>query len=177
MDKGTLAVRTTKPKPIPGFPGYAVDRNGVVYNVKHNRIMKRQLDWRGNFYVRMYNEGQKKGIAHYVSRLVAAAFVKGRTAEKNRVLFKDKDHTNVNAGNLYWATHKTAIRLGKQPVRKGVTGEANPLSKLTRAQVRRLRRDYAKGNTSHRLLSIRYGITTTAVYKILHRKTWKEVTP
>lgn len=52
-------------------------------------------------------------------------------------------------------------------------GEASPLAKLTKAQVRKIRQQYQFGNGAK--LAREYGITRSYVSEIILRKVWKHV--
>ena len=54
-------------------------------------------------------------------------------------------------------------------------GEANPKSKTTEAEVRRMREMYASGGWSFRRLASLFGLTKTVVEKIIHRQRWAHV--
>ena len=53
-------------------------------------------------------------------------------------------------------------------------GESAPSAKLTRKQVRAIRRKYSTGHWTQKDLALRYGVSRAAVYYIVNGKNWKE---
>ena len=54
-------------------------------------------------------------------------------------------------------------------------GETNPNSKLSEAQVREIRRLYHEVGVPQIDIAYKYSISTTNVYKIICRKSWKHI--
>lgn len=54
-------------------------------------------------------------------------------------------------------------------------GERHHAAKLTEAQVRTIRRQYATGRISHLELAVQYGLATSSIGAILQRRTWRHV--
>ncbi|WP_195397747.1 HNH endonuclease [Holdemania sp. 1001302B_160321_E10] len=100
---------------VDGYNYFVSDR-GRVKNSKGNI-----MHTRGRRYLsvglRRNGEPQKSFLVH---RLVAAAFVSGRTTEKNQVNHKDGNRKNNNANNLEWCTQsenqKHAYKIGLQSI-------------------------------------------------------------
>jgi len=55
------------------------------------------------------------------------------------------------------------------------SGEKNNLSKLTETQVREIRIKYANGDGSQSQLALKYGISQTAIGKIVRREMWSHL--
>ena len=164
-------------KPVPGFPAYLVTDTGEFIHRRFRRQKKISYTKKHGYpYLRLRLAGEN--VCVYPQKLVALAFVPGRTKTKNQVLYKDGNRKNIAAHNLYWGTLREAHQAGLtgRNLKQGLRGEKNPLSKLTPQKVKALLRQYATGRTSYRLLAAKYGISDMAVYKIVKRKTWAHLT-
>ncbi len=113
-------------------------------------------------------------------RLVAEAFVAGRTEFCNEVNHKDGVRGNGRADNLEWVTHLENMRqaakvtdsMFKGPrTRAGVRTHACGAAKLTKDTVVEIRRLYAGGERSMAIAK-RFGVEKCAVTRIISRKTW-----
>src|SRR5688572_7400477 len=90
-------------KPVPGFPGYWINKRGWVYT-ERKRIF---ITWFPNvkFYPRvdLYRDGQR--CRFFVHRLVAIVFNHNPDPiNKTQVNHNDFDVTNPHAKNLSWMT-------------------------------------------------------------------------
>lgn len=81
-------------------------KNGVIQTRKA-RLARVSKDKNGYLVVKLSKNGKSK--YHGIHRLVAKAFVKGYSPEKE-VNHKDYDRTNNSACNLEWVTHCENIR-------------------------------------------------------------------
>lgn len=54
-------------------------------------------------------------------------------------------------------------------------GMAHFHHKLTDSQVRKIRRDYAKGNTSLSIIAKEYGMAVATIHALIQRRTWKHL--
>jgi hypothetical protein len=174
-----MHLKSVHKRQVPGFPQYIVTSIGEVYHERLQRKLKVFTTSLGHDYVVLYqpatNGIKAKGIKLSLSRLVAILFVPGKSKINNRVLFKNKNRHDPAATNLFWGSHQLACQRGNTGKHVGLTGENNPNSKLTKKQVARILSLYATGNSSHRLLALKYKVTATAIYKILKRQVWKAV--
>lgn len=106
---------------------------------------------------------------HQIHRLILQAFV-GACPEGMECRHRDGNHLNNVLGNLHWGTHADNMR-DKQEHGTQSKGETHTQSKLTEDDVRAIR----ASNGTIRALADRYGVTSTTVHFIRHRKTWKHV--
>lgn len=93
---------------------YAVSNLGRVRNLVTGKVLK--LLWchasltPHSVYWRVCIRARKKTKAVFVHRLVAEAFVPGRTKRKKVVHHKDANPSNPRASNLEWCTHSKNIK-------------------------------------------------------------------
>ncbi len=85
---------------------------------------------------------------------------------------------NPNCVNPYHLFIGTAADNSRDMTNKNrqTKGTDSPLSKLTIAKVRLIRKLYATGNWSFRKLGIRFKVNYTLIFRIVHCKNWSHVT-
>lgn len=95
-------------RPIPGFPDYVVDENGVVVSYKQRkpRVLARKVDDKGYPRVCLSREGTARWLL--LHRLVLAAFV-GPCPDGHEGRHLDGDPLNPHLDNLAWSTHRTNL--------------------------------------------------------------------
>lgn len=91
---------------------YSVSSFGRIKNNHTNRILKQRTDKKG------YHDIKLKGKTYKVHRLVATAFVYGRTLERNEVNHLDENKSNNCAENLAWVTAKENANWGTRNERR-----------------------------------------------------------
>lgn len=123
-------------KPIPGHPEYLVCSNGTVKNKVTNRTLREWDNSRGykRTEIRSKAGATSRPLIH---RLVAEAFVSGKTATANEVEHKDANRKNNKSSNLKWITRegneqakhdkkdKGAEKKTKQAAENGTIGGTN----------------------------------------------------
>ena len=91
--------------PIVGYSNYKISKNGVVFNISRNRMIRNHIY--GRYLVCSLCEGGKQNT-FYVHRLVAIAF-HGFPADALEVDHIDRDRFNNNYLNLRWVDHRTNL--------------------------------------------------------------------
>jgi hypothetical protein len=138
------------------------------------RILKQSLNSHGCPVVALCVHG--KQTIHYISHLVADAFLPPKSPTDQVLRHLNDDPTDNRIENLAWGTRKDnaqdAMCNGKRPTTKGT---ANGMAKLTEDDVREIRRLYATGNYTLKELAIRFGVSNVAIGYIVWRETWKHV--
>jgi hypothetical protein len=110
---------------------------------------------------------------HLVHKLVLETFIGPCPPDHEAAHFPDRDVTNNRLTNLRWAT-KQENYADRHTHGTDNTGERNGRSKLTLIQVRRIRRLYQRGNTSHRKLAKRFNVARSVIGAILNNESWRE---
>lgn len=94
---------------LPGYENvlsvYEVDKYGNVYGTNGIEL-KKSLNTTGYYYVNLKIVNVRRWKMAFNHRLVALAFVDGRTEKLNEVDHKDTDKHNNNFWNLRWTDHK-----------------------------------------------------------------------
>lgn len=121
--------------------------------------------------VALYRDGKSKHIS--VHRLVMRAFV-GAPPEGMEVRHGPGGRADNRLANLSYGTHVENVRDrwrdGTSPV-----GEGNSRAICTEADVREIRRRYAAGGVTHRLLAREYGVANSTIRAIITGQNWKHV--
>lgn len=171
-----------------GFPGYRVGDDGSVWSCRHRggvkgrvgnvtafgskwRRLKPSRTYAGHLSVLLWGGDCPK--RQFIHRLVLLAFV-GPCPEGMECCHGDGDPGNNTPSNLRWDSPKANAADAK---RHGRTrhGESHGAAKLTAAQVRAIRDEYAAGSTSIVRLATGYGVTEGTIAHIVHRRKWKHI--
>lgn len=120
-------------KVIPEFPNYMVTSFGRVYNISKNRYMAASPTEHGDLTVGLNKNGYQ--YRRSIKRLVAEAFVEGRSLLFDTPIHLDNDRENLHADNIVWRPRWFAWKYSRQfeevipswahsgPVINTVTGE------------------------------------------------------
>ena len=158
-------------KEIPGTE-YSVSNEGRMASRKWGkwRILKPYLDRYG------YSRGKMRTDSGecrcYVHQFVAEVFLGPRPTPAHQVNHKNGIRANNHVENLEWVTCAENVRHSFDALgRKAPRGEANPVAKVTEAEVREIRVRHAAGETL-RAIAADYGIAFSNVSHIAHRRNW-----
>lgn len=153
---------------IPGYEGlYQVSNLGQVRKML---IRKSHLDNRGRPRMILSKNGETTNFP--LSNLVAAAF-HGPRPEGQYVCHGDGNPKNNQASNLRYDTPK-ANSADRELHGRTVRGEAQPLSKLTEAQVRSIREAFKTGARQMELAQ-KYGVSQSLISAITRGEIWSHV--
>jgi hypothetical protein len=140
------------------------------------RVLKPGRAGRGYLTVDLSLDGRIERM--YVHRLVAEAFFGPAPSPKHEVNHKNGVIDDNRVENLEWVTpsenqlHACRILGRKNP---GFRGEAHSQVKLTRRQVRSIRRLYETHKYTKAELGRMFGVTQENIGHIVRRKTWRHV--
>lgn len=174
-------------KDVPDYEGYyqvsslgrvrSCDRfvahSGGGKRTVRQRVLNQCKDRYGYWNVCLCFNGKPKTVT--VHSLVAKAFIGDRlTGDQINHIDGNKDNNSLR--NLEYCSpsknNQHAYDLGLKVAAKG---ENQGSSKLTQAQVLRIREAYASGGVSQAALAKLYGIGQQTVCRIIARKTWKHI--
>lgn len=129
-----------------------------------------------NGYPRVKLSRDNKAKRYLVHHLVTNAFL-GPLPPGLIRRHKNGIKTDCRLANLEFGTYsenvQDSIRLGQINWAKG---DDHCCAKLTAVKVREIRRRYAAGGISHHALAGEYGVSYSAVYGAVTRRTWKHIT-
>ena len=108
--------------------------------------------------------------------LVARHFI-GPCPEGMEVNHKDRNRHNPRADNLEYLTPSQNVQHSYDNGRESLKGERNPAAKLTESDVKEIRSIYRRGvkGLGQVALAHRFGVTQSAIWRILQGLVWKEV--
>jgi len=170
-------------KDVVGYEGvYKVSSCGRVMRVAQGqgahpgRVLKPQRHARGYLHLALSRDGKSTNVS--IHRLVAEAFLGRAPSSEHQVNHKNGNKADNRVENLDWVTcsenHRHAYGvLGRKGI--GPVGEASGSSKLTRKQVKEIRRLYVMGEYSQRYLGEMFKISRTAIGRIVRRECWQHV--
>lgn len=144
--------------------------DGRKYSYK-GKVLKQCVDHGGYLSVPININGKRRLEKSH--RLVATAFVDGKSPDRNTVNHIDGNKQNNVPSNLEWCTlsenTRHAMKMGFIP-----TGQRHYLAKLTDVEAIEARESY-KNNVKIQDLADRYGVCYITMYYIVKNKTYKEV--
>lgn len=114
----------------------------------------------------------KKYVHKSIHRLVLETFV-GPCPPRMECRHLDGNASNNKLENLMWGTKKEN-NLDKAK-HGSLKGERNGESKLTNKKVKTIRRKYKTELFTQYELALLYGVSQTAIWKVVARKTWKHL--
>lgn len=189
MAKLTNTFKERYPDNIPGWPGYHITCEGILYSTKRNKLLRKYTHLHHQTkreIVGLCRRGKKKNAK--IHRLVAEAYLPN-PENKPCVCHKDNNPRNNHVSNLYWGTYKEnseqMVRDGRStkgrtdinhrpkhpyhPSIPGIKGLKNKQFKLTQEQV-----DYLKIN--HKSLNYKAKLELAQAWKISRRSLDRYIT-
>jgi hypothetical protein len=171
---------------IPEFPGYRAGNDGSIWSCwrrvsrgyRYGIVRELGDEWkqlklipdkRGRLNVHLCRDGRT--CTRQVHRLVLLAFV-GPCPEGMEACHWDGNTSNNALSNLRWDT-KQGNAADKRRHGTHPTGERNPRAKLTRQQVKEIRR-LVKAGGNQTELAKRYGIARSTIGCVVTVGTWKD---
>lgn len=148
---------------IKGFPNYQVSDQGFVLHVRFGRRLRPWVAAKGYKTVGLSRAGES--VRRSLHALVAEAFL-GKKPKGHRIYFVDGDPRNCRASNLEYRRAGSHMRCH---------GTGHHRTRLTEADVRKIRRRYRRGGITLRELAEEYRMTRQGIHAIVARQTWKHL--
>jgi hypothetical protein len=164
------------------YPDYLVSDKGRVKSLKytqgkHFRILAQNPDKDGYMCVTLFPD--KKYTKAKVHRLVAEAFVRGKTAKKKFACHKDGNNQNNHWTNLKWATpRENVMDMAKHGTNKQWwTSENNVSRKLKLQSIKRIKRILKEDKTwgVQSRLAREYNVSPKTINDIKRGKNWANI--
>lgn len=172
-------------KPVRDFEGlYEVSNFGRVRSLDrivktsrgsrhfHSYMLSQTTTRKGYYSVLLCKDGKQYTKA--VHRLVAIAFIptKDIGLQVNHI---DGNKRNNHVDNLEWCTNSyNQIHAYSNGLRQSQKGELNGGHKLTHDDVLEIRQLYETGKTQRELAKM-YNVSQMAIYRVVHKITWKHI--
>jgi hypothetical protein len=158
-------------------PGYYISNTGRVFSTrgKAPREMSPWPNGQGGYHRLTLRSSSGKPRTLLVHRLVALAFLPPAPPRKPLVRHLDGNPSNNNVGNLAWGDHADnyadSVRHGTA---KAPCGEEHGLSKLTRADVKKLRELMRRPHEdwTYASLARELGVSPITVSRAMKSETW-----
>lgn len=149
---------------------YSITEDGKVFNHKFNRFLSSKTKSKYTK-VCLFHKGEKSYKS--VHRLVAECYI----PNPNNYGYVNHINNNTldnNVENLEWCSVQMNIdhMVNQNRNSKGIS---RPLSKVTENDVIEIRRIYANKELSTIKLGIKYNMSTSSIWYIVKRKTWKHI--
>lgn len=156
---------------------YSVTPAGVVHSLTGKRGPRYTMKTRANRYgyvvVALFDG--KRYLYALVHRLVALAHLPAPALAGMQVNHRDGDKSNNHVDNLEWCSsaenHRHAFETG---LRRGNSGAAHPMRKLSPHAIAAIRTTYASGSVSQSALAARHGVSASQIGRIVRNERWSQ---
>lgn len=166
--------------PVPGWPEYEINRDGVVRRVKAirgarvGRVVKPWIGkGNGYFCVTLHRPGHREGAT--VHRLLALAFIPKPVGDRLGVAHWNGNRLDNRIENLRWAT-RVENSADREHTQTHSIGEANPCAKYSREQVEQVMPLRQRGLT-YSEIGAALGIHKRVVGDIVCGRRWGKTAP
>lgn len=165
-------------KTIDGHPLYEVSNTGLVQSTAKGlgKLLKPRPQGRDTKYLWVVLIGGPKPKAFSVHSLVAHHFIGPRT-DGLEINHMDRNTFNNFVDNLEYVTPSQNVQHSYDTGRESRAGIMNPAAILTEADVIEIRSSYQRGKKEfcQTALARRFQVSQGCIWRILERRTWKEV--
>lgn len=158
--------------PIPGCPGYEASDQGNVRSQTRVLAAGPHSTGKGKVYRRVVLRVAGRDRHFRVAGLVLSAHVGPRPGGQQARHLND-DSLDDTLGNLAWGT---PLENSADAIRNGSTrpGERHHNARLTASDVLAIRASWS-GGSSIASLARQYGVHYQHMFKIVHRKKWRDI--
>lgn len=169
---------------------YAVSNKGRMISftdkMLEGRLLKGSLNdgYRLFSYKRVNAEGKVKNYYHFISKLVAEAFIPKTSEDQTKLLHLDYVRDNDDIRNLKWATHKEMLEhSNKSPHNKRALqklqennkkGNGRKLSVVKVMYIKKLLAD-PHYKTRYKMLAKQFGVSEMQIRRIASGENWGHI--
>lgn len=121
----------------------------------------------------LFHDG--KQVTVFVHRLVAEAFVEGKSEATPCVDHLNGDKTDFRPENLRWVSNAENMAKAHRTGENDTKGSSNGRAKITESDVVAIRHAVSSGASTKLELAAKYGVSDTAISFIVLRRTWRHV--
>lgn len=97
-----------------GFPGYEIHEDGMVRNERTQHVLKTSPNSEGIIRVGLMKQASGKQVNASLPRLVARAFVQGRSVQFDTPIQLNGNRFDCSAGNIAWRPRWFAVKFFNQ---------------------------------------------------------------
>lgn len=161
-------------KPVLGFIGYEISNLGRIRSLPRkfqpkSYILKCNKTPKG--YISVALSGGNKETRKLVHRLVLSSFTgDNKTLQVNHI---DGNKTNNILSNLEWVTQSQNITHAYATGLMVKVGDTSANRKLNSILVAEIRAKFLPRKYTIKMLSIEYGVTSSAIKAIITKRNWK----
>lgn len=160
---------------IPDFPKYAASRDGRIFSFtakSKGAELKQCTTAKGYKFICIYN----KGVRHlrFVHRLVLETYI-GYCPRGFQCRHLNGNKEDNRLSNLCWGTPSDNIKDKLKHNKKYNQGATHPQTKLTEEDIKLIIHSFNDGCYSGWDLATHFGLSKSAISKIVHRRTWRNV--
>lgn len=159
-------------KQISNFPNYCITKDGKVWSKKHQKFLKGMKNNSGHLRVGLYTKNGKRFI-RYIHQLVLEMYV-GTCPIGMQCRHLNGNPADNHLENLCWGSRsenaQDAIKHGTHNSLK--CGEESPNVKLTKQDVKSIRKLYESKNFTQQQLADKFNISQSNISYIIRKETW-----
>jgi HNH endonuclease/Homeodomain-like domain len=126
----------------------------------------------GRYKAISFANGTGKYKRDYLHRIICWLFNGPPNKDQPHCRHLDCNSKNNDASNLSWGTAKDNIHDG---IKNGklLSGEANPMSKLTMKQVLEIRKIRENTGATYKEIAQQFGVARMTIWRAINKETWK----
>jgi hypothetical protein len=174
-----MIVDGVKVQPIPGFPNYAISRDGKVWSNPRQRSSKQGIWIKsrqtkcGYLHCGLYHNGHISWVL--IHRLVLETYV-GQCPEGMQTRHLNGNKQDNKLENLCWGSKKENMKdIVNHGTRVRHFGEKNGQARLTEQDVRMIIYMYRTGLFLMQEIATGYKVGLATVSNIVNKKSWKHL--
>lgn len=157
-------------KPVDTYPGYYINKEGVVLSTLLNKIreVKGSISAQGYRKVGLRKNGQSTSAS--VHRLLAIAFIENNDVTKDIINHKDGNKLNNSLDNLEWTTYLDNNKHARLNKLNNNVGELHSNAKLEDSEIYVINKLWGSGRFSQQELADIFNVHQVHISRIINKK-------